>query len=218
MVVGIVVETSRGFMFTGLEPIEQKYESPAETDLVELGAGLDSGATSNIDLGGQDYGRQESGGGGGGHNFGDLGRSSSYKSSMFSSGEIGGGGGGGYRSPSENLKSLEQGGEEADYGSLKSITNIPSGSMFALDPSKSGKSPLEFQSPYSKQPYSIVFRTQSMPVKIKQQHQTLPAPEVEYVRSQEEPHRVQHTVTRPIIQEVSWVLLLQHCDEHHLII
>lgn len=75
---------------------------------------------------------------------------------------------------------------------------------------------------FKKEPYSIVFRTHSMPVKIKQQHQALPAPEVEFVRSQEDPHRIKHegllfdllfivlpdftflfiTVVRPVIQEV----------------
>src|SRR6218665_1262433 len=86
-----------------------------------------------------------------------------------------------YSSPS--IKSI--GGD--DYKALDSktseyskFTQIPSGSMFALSSEKGG---LEFDSPFSKEPYSIVFRTHSMPVKIKQQHQAMPAPEVEYVRS-----------------------------------
>jgi len=85
------------------------------------------------------------------------------------------------------------------------VTQIPSGSMFAL-PDGKGTGSLEFQSPFSKQPYSIVFRTHSMPVKIKQQHQTLPAPEVEFVRSQEEAHRIKHEVVRPVIQEVHEII------------
>nr|XP_027204641.1 transcription factor SPT20 homolog [Dermatophagoides pteronyssinus] len=86
---------------------------------------------------------------------------------------------------------------------VSKITQIPQGSMFAF-PDKNGK--LEFESMYAKQPYSIVFRTQSMPVKIKQQHQTLPAPEVEFVRSQEEAHRIKHEVIRPVIQEVHEII------------
>ncbi|OTF82725.1 DFP2-like protein, partial [Euroglyphus maynei] len=86
---------------------------------------------------------------------------------------------------------------------ISKITQIPHGSMFAF-PDKSGK--LEFESMYAKQPYSIVFRTHSMPVKIKQQHQTLPAPEVEFVRSQEEAHRIKHEVIRPVIQEVHEII------------
>ncbi|KAH7644300.1 dfp2-like protein [Dermatophagoides farinae] len=86
---------------------------------------------------------------------------------------------------------------------ISKITQIPQGSMFTY-PDKNGK--LEFESMYAKQPYSIVFRTQSMPVKIKQQHQTLPAPEVEFVRSQEEAHRIKHEVIRPVIQEVHEII------------
>lgn len=108
----------------------------------------------------------------------------------------------------ENLEA-----SSSDYGSFQPLqtlnegiskfTKIPQGSLFAF-PDKNGK--LEFESMYAKQPYSIVFRTQSMPVKIKQQHHTLPAPEVEFVRSQEEAHRIKHEVIRPVIQEVHEII------------
>lgn len=106
----------------------------------------------------------------------------------------GGGNGGGYES---------KGGMKSE-SPLSQITQIPSGSMFALG--EKGTGSLEYESPFAKQPYSIVFRTHSMPVKIQQQHQTLPAPEVEFVRSQEEAHRIKHEVIRPVIQEVHEII------------
>ncbi|KAJ6219026.1 hypothetical protein RDWZM_004838 [Blomia tropicalis] len=112
----------------------------------------------------------------------------------------------GYNSAEQQSYSGNSGYGENDggkSGEYSKMTHIPSGTLFPLN----GKGPLEFQSPFSKQPYSIVFRTHSMPVKIKQQHQAMPAPEVEFVRSQEEPHQIKHEVIRPIIQEVHEIIM-----------
>lgn len=129
-----------------------------------------------------------------GKNFGEDAQTAASHYSLSSNDDSGSGG--------DSYDSYQGGGGGGD-GGLTKITQIPQGSMFAF-PDKNGK--LEFESMYAKQPYSIVFRTQSMPVKIKQQHHTLPAPEVEFVRSQEEAHRIKHEVIRPVIQEVHEII------------
>lgn len=182
--------TTAYFTAEQLEQIEQKYESPSEEEQEYFNAREQSAIQETLN---QAFSQLEPSQVKGLSSYGSSsgGQSSSYGSGLGTSSSA---------SDSLNgLKSLE--GKSSEYSK---VTHIPSGSLFAMPAGKGGQ--MEFESPYSKEPYSIVFRTHSMPVKIKQQHQTLPAPEVEFVRTQEDPHRIKHEVVRPVIQEVHEVI------------
>ena len=174
-----------------MEQIEQKYESPVDTEDQDFFSQQDQQAaieTLNQAFSQLEPYQMKS--------YSDSGSGSGIPQSLLSSSNYSPNSAS-LNSPSDSwLKSME--GKSSQYSKM---THIPSGSLFSM-PDK-GPGPLEFESPFSKQPYSIVFRTHSMPVKIKQQHQTLPAPEVEYVKSMEEAHRIKHEVIRPIVQEAS---------------
>ena len=164
------------------EQIEQKYESSNEGDGQDF---LSSPETLNQAYSELEPAQVQ-------QSYGSTHVGGSISQSLLSNSNYDG-------SAGSELKSLE--GRSSEYSK---VTQIPSGTLFSMG--EKGTGALEFQSPFSKEPYSIVFRTHSMPVKIKQQHQTLPAPEVEFVRSQEEAHRIKHEVVRPVIQEVHEII------------
>ena len=162
-----------------LEQLEQKYESQADSEDQDFFPNSDH--SSSVETLNQAFSQLEP------SQVKNYGSNSAggIPQSLLSSPSYSSGSANNLHSDS-GFKSLE--GKSSEYSN---VMHIPSGSLFSM-PDKQGPGPLEFESPFSKQPYSIVFRTHSMPVKIKQQHQTLPAPEVEFVRSQEEAHRIKH--------------------------
>lgn len=58
----------------------------------------------------------------------------------------------------------------------------------------------------SVQPVHVVFRSSSNPIMVNQIHKPADPNKVERTESEDEPHRVQHRVTRPIIQQVHEII------------
>lgn len=71
----------------------------------------------------------------------------------------------------------------------------------------------------SVQPVHVIFRSASNPIMVNQIHKPAEQGKVERTESEDEPHRVQHRVTRPIIQQVHEIIqpyrkVLQESKSH----
>lgn len=71
----------------------------------------------------------------------------------------------------------------------------------------------------SVQPVHVIFRSSSNPIMVNQIHKPAEQGKVERTESEDEPHRVQHRVTRPIIQQVHEIIqpyrkVLQESKSH----